>query len=387
LRTRAGNSRLRLRLMKILDATLGYWLCWILGYMAYIRERPGESRPAGKPGRILVVRPGGMGDMILLIPVLKHLARSFPSAQIDVICEKRNIEVLRMAGLEKNAVAYDAGFLRMMHLLRSRTYDMAIDTEQFHNSSSIIAFLSRAPVRIGFKINPHRNLLYTNLVNYSLDGYEGRQFARLLEAAGITDFSYKLEGSIPVQETPLPPAENEKLVRLQQAGKLVTLHCGSTSLYKQWDAGKFIALVRALVAERGCSVALAGSNSDAYLSTAVLKETRDLGEKVLSFTGSLSLQETSELIRQSRLFVSGDSGLAHLAIAVGTPTVVIFGPTDPDKWGFQDSRHKIASKPLKCSPCFIFGYHKLCRSIECMAGISEREVLDLCDSCLPHAST
>jgi len=368
--------------MKIIDATLGHWLCWILGYVEYFSNKPAGTCRNTQPGRILVIRPGGMGDMILLVPVLKHLAQSFPSAQIDIICEKRNIEVLRMAGLEKNAIAYDSGLFRIMRLIRNRIYDIAIDTEQFHNSSAIMAFLSRAPVRIGFKINPHRNLLYTHLVNYSLDGYEGDQFARLIQALGISDFSYKLENSIPAREISLPPVKQEKLARLRQAGKLVTVHCGSSSLYKQWDIRKFIALIRALVTEHSCSVALAGSNADIALSAAVLHETRDIEGRVFSFAGELTLEETSELIRQSALFVSGDSGLAHLAIAIGTPTVVIFGPTDPGKWGFQDACHKIAIKPVKCSPCFIFGYHKLCRSMECMAGITEKDVLTMCNDCL-----
>jgi ADP-heptose:LPS heptosyltransferase len=381
LKTKSGISKFRLRTLKILDATVGYWLCWILGYVDYQRN-PQKQQPGGSPKNILVVRPGGMGDMILLVPVLKRLLEQFPSAQIDIICEKRNIEALRLAGFKKNAFAYDAGMLRIIRMLRSRSYDIAIDTEQFHNFSAIITFLSCAPVRIGFKINPQRNLLYTHLVSYNLDGYEGDQFAKLLEPAGIKNFSYKLEGSLPASGTILLPPIQEKLNGLQKTGKVVTIHPGSTSRYKQWDIAKFISLIRALISKHGCSVALIGSCSDADQTETILKNTLDLKEKIASLVDNLTLQETAELLRQSSLFVSGDSGLSHLAIAVGTPTVVIFGPTDPAKWGLHDSRHGIARKNLACSPCFIFGYHKLCRSVECMAGISAEEVLALCDDLL-----
>ncbi|MDD4871335.1 MAG: glycosyltransferase family 9 protein, partial [Kiritimatiellae bacterium] len=311
-----------------------------------------------------------------------RLLEQFPSAKIDIICENRNIEVLRLAGLEKNAIAYDSGIFRTISLLRNQSYDIAIDTEQFHNFSAIITFLSGSPVRIGFKINPHRNLLYTHLVNYDLEGYEGNQFAKLMEPAGVKNFSYKLEGSFVPSGTMLLPPAQEKLNGLKKTGKVVTIHPGSTSRYKQWDITKFISLIRALILKHGCSVALIGSCSDADQTRTILESTLDLKEKIASFVDSLTLQKTAELLRQSSLFVSGDSGLSHLATAVGTPTVVIFGPTDPAKWGLRDARHGIARKNLACSPCFIFGYHKLCRSVECMAGISAEEVLALCDDLL-----
>ncbi len=367
--------------MKILDATLGFWLCWILGYFHYLRNAPASTPPDSMPKRILIIRPGGMGDMILLIPVLKYLAGRFPAAQMDIVCEKRNIDILRLAGFENNAVAYDAGMLRVFSMLRSRKYDVAIDTEQFHNSSAIITFLSRAALRIGFKINPHRNLLYTHLVNYNLDGYEGTQFARLLTPLGIDDFSYNLEGCLSVGETSMTHGLKEKLDNLTKTGKLVTIHPGSTSIYKQWDIRKFSKLVHRLTTDRALQILLIGGNNDIQQANEILKETGNSG-KIISLTGQLTLQETAEIIHKSRFFISGDSGLAHLAIAVGTPTIVIFGPTDPEKWGLRNSRHKIVRKPLACSPCFIFGYHKLCHSIDCMANISPEEVFAACDALL-----
>lgn len=380
-KTTAGTSRFCLRLMKILDATLGYWLCWILGYLHYLRNPQKTAVPPGMPKRILIIRPGGMGDMILLIPVLQYLAKRFPSARLDIICEKRNMDVLRFAGFEKNAIAYDAGISWLINLLSSRDYDIALDTEQFHNFSAIIAFWSGAAVRIGFKINPQRNLLYTHLVNYDLDGYEGIQFSRLLGPLDPKDFSYRLEGSIPISGTTV--RQQEKLNSLAGNGKFATLHAGSTSIYKQWDTGKFSALVRTLVTERDCPIVLIGGQADIEPSNKILMEAGSSG-KVVSFAGDLTLQETAEIIRRSKLFISGDSGLAHLAIAVGTPTVVIFGATDPEKWGFRDSRHGIVRKSLACSPCFIFGYHKLCRSIDCMKDISAEEVLAVCDDLLKN---
>ena len=94
------------------------------------------------------------------------------------------------------------------------------------------------------------------------------------------------------------------------------------------------------------------------------------------------LPEVTALIRQARLFVGGDSGLAHLAAAAGTPTVVLFGPSDSKKWGIKDARHKVVCKALPCAPCFIFGYHRPCRDIQCMHRIETDEVFTACASLL-----
>jgi len=374
--------------LKSLDATAGYWLCRILGYLQPRRKsnkHSGKDSLPGTPRRILVIRPGGMGDMILLLPALKQLQEKFPEAELDIICEKRNIGVLHLAGFGRNAMAYDAGIFGLLRRLRRLSYDMAIDTEQFHHFSAVIALLSRAPVRIGFKINPNRNPLYTHLVNYAVDGYEGRQFAKLLEPAGITNPVFKLEGIIQPSALKLPEPAQKKLDALGKKGKVVAIHPGSTTIFKQWDIANFTALVRTLISEHACTVALIGSHADISRANHILKRTKDLQESIASFTGSLSLEETAAMIRLSGLFVGGDSGLAHLAVAQGTPTVAIFGPTDPEKWGLIDARHKIARKAVSCSPCFIFGYHKPCNSIDCMAEIKVEDVLLHCADLLHKA--
>ncbi|MFO7871298.1 MAG: glycosyltransferase family 9 protein [Kiritimatiellia bacterium] len=369
-----------LRLLKFVDATLGAFSCRILSFFGYRLGRGNDpfSPPPSDPRRILVIRPGGMGDMILFLPVLKELAAAYPKAAIDVVCEKRNVNVLRLSGLNCSALTYDADPVSFFAALLSRHYDFAIDTEQFHNISAVFAFLSGAAVRIGFNINPRRNSLYTHLVPYAPDGPEILQFMKLTHPLGLSPPEPDIDGLLadaPIE--PSPPI-SVQIQSLGSSGGYATIHTGASTRYKRWGTDNFLALIGALRKEHGFDVALAGGRPDMRLDKSIVRTLKERGERVVSFSGECDLKDTAAIIRNSRIFISGDSGLAHLAAALGTPAVAVFGPTDHRKWGIETKQHAVVRKSLPCSPCFIFGYHKPCRTITCMKQISVEQVLEAC---------
>ncbi len=378
---------MRVRLLKILDATAGFFLCWATGYCLHLFKngsagtpRPtgirelsqGRAKPPAEPGffrqaagevrRILVIRPGGMGDMILLQPMLKSLRQHYPAAKIDLVCEKRNREIPTLAGASVRVLLYDAFPFRLLFQLWRGRYDIAIDAEQFHYFSAVMAMLSRAPVRVGFKINPGRNTLYTHLVNYNLEGYEAAEFMRLLVPLGIQDEAV-VQGCLTI------PGSG------QAQSRSLVIHVGASTRYKHWENGNTVELVKRLssLATTG-DVILVGGRSEALVAERIAQEAA-VGDRVKSLAGRLTLQQTAEVIGHAALFIGGDSGLAHLAVALGTPTVVMFGPSDHKKWGVESSRNVVVRKALACAPCFIFGYHKFCHSIACMSGITVDDVM------------
>lgn len=373
---------MRIRLLKILDATAGALLCWLGGWALHLsRSRTDGGPRASLSGlavrRILVIRPGGMGDMILLQPMLKVLRRTYPGAFIDLVCERRNRDIPELAGASVETLLYDIQPLRTIRLLLRRRYDLAIDTEQFHNFSAVMAWVSGAPVRIGFKINPGRNPIYTHLVNYDLEGYEAGEFMRLLAPLGIHEKAV-VEGclAVDVRSTPSPGP----LAGVRSG--LILLHIGTSTRYKRWEMEKTGALVKQLITGplAGISnpvVGLVGGRKDAGLARRIAA-LADQGDRVRIMAGELPLRETAALIAKSTLFIGGDSGLAHMAVALGTPTVVLFGPSDPLKWGVSSPHNAVVCKDLACAPCFIFGYHKRCHTIACMAGITVDEVVSAC---------
>lgn len=361
---------LRTTCFKQLDATAGALICRLAGRLEY---RFGRADPrAVVPTdirRILVIRPGGIGDMVNLLPVIESLQRLYPDASIDLVCETRNAEVLALAGLEDRALLYDTHPLRFLARLRRRRYDVAIDTEQFHHGSAVFAWLSGAPVRVGFKINPRRNALYTHLVSYSLDAHESGQFARLLEplAAGRPVVVRPVPGFLAHTAQALPVGLRDKLG--VEKGYAV-VHVGSSTPGKQWPAARYAELASRLRDRDGLGLAAVGDRRDATRLPTV--------EGLVSLAGDLSLRDTAAAIQHARVFVGGDSGLAHLAAALGVPTVVLFGPSDPRKWGVSGPEHAVVRNELACAPCSIFGYLKPCRTVACMRSLTVDQVYDAC---------
>lgn len=377
----------RIALFKFIDATVGAILCWILGRLNFLAGREScvaDIRPESIR-RILVIRPGGMGDMIVLLPVIATLQNQFPDVVIDLVCERRNVEVLTLGSMEKSAMVYDSNPFRFLRLLVKQKYDVAVDTEQFHHFSAVFALISGAPVRIGFKINPHRNPLYTHLVNYMPDGPEGEQFMKLLEPLGIRDAGYSLQSILSGFNLPLPTAIEADIGQLFGSGSFAIIHPGSSTVYKLWQTENFVKLTQLLHEKLNLGIVFAGNSNDSKVSTQISKAVNKAGCRTLSYVGKPNLTTTAAVMKRARLFVGADSGLAHLAVALGLPTVVLFGPSDHLKWGIEDARHAVVRKNLPCSPCFIFGYHKPCRMIACMKQISVEDVLAACRRVLRHS--
>lgn len=368
-------------ILKFLDATAGWFACWTLGGVRHWLHMNDEapSPLAGKPlSRILVIRPGGIGDMVLLLPTLEFLRQKYPGIMIDMICERRNRDVLSLAGWTDTVLQYDSPVRLLTHLRRTR-YDAVLDSEQFHYFSALMAILARAPARIGFKISPGRNLLYTHLINYDLEGHEADQFMALLRPL----------------ETGIPPARPPSLnapaaVPPPVAGwcstpgtLLVAVHPGGTTSCKQWAPDRFLELLRRLSGDSRLVFAILGDRRDRRLADSIASQA-GLGQRLISLAGQLSLTQTAAILARASACIGGDSGIAHIAGALKTPTITLFGPSDSRKWGNRMDGHIVLQRQPACAPCCIFGYHKLCHSIACMAAIPVEDVLKACYSVLPR---
>jgi ADP-heptose:LPS heptosyltransferase len=370
---------MKLRLIKLLDATMGMFLCWIGGHLLYLRGREaGFSAFRGEDiRRVLVIRPGGLGDMVLLQPLLVALFQKYPGVQIDLICERRNQDILKLCKFRPNVFTYDSHPLRLLGRLWAGGYDVVIDSEQFHYFSAVMALLSRAPIRIGYKINPGRNPIYTHLINYDLEGYEADEFMKLLGPFGLHGQA-TVAGCLAVNEVSLPQDGESFLAKVNAGGRrLVLVHVGASVRYKRWDLSRFVGLVRGLGEDQGVVVGLVGGKGDQALAREVASRCA-MNDQVWVLAGLLTIPQTAKILSNAHLFVGGDSGIAHLAAALKVPSVVMFGPSDAKKWCRESDSVVVVRQEMACSPCFIFGYHKYCRSISCMQQVEVDQVLGAC---------
>jgi len=354
-------------LLKLIDRMVG-------GTTTALLPAPARGTLA-EPRRILVIRPGGMGDAVLLIPALLALRDRFPAAKITLLAERRNAAAFSLCPAVDRVLLYEkAGDL--VSAVRGG-FDVVIDTEQWHRLSAVVVRLVRAPVSVGFASNS-RSRLFSHPVSYRHEDYEVESFFALLEPLGVESAARK-----PGPFLFLPDAV------VQRAGELlaplggkrfVALFPGASIAERRWGAERFRGVAGEL-AGRGIPVVVVGGECDAAEAGGVLQ-----GLGGLNLAGRTTLAETAAVIAQSALLLSGDSGVLHLAVGLGIPTVSLFGPGIEAKWGPKGERHLVLNKQLPCSPCTRFGTTPPCPiKARCLSEITVAEVVTAVEKLLALA--
>ncbi len=322
-----------------------------------------RGRFSGYP-RILLIRPGGIGDAVLLIPAIQAIRKNYPQASIDILAEKRNGAVFTLCPDVGRLFHYD----RPGQLLDSlcRRYDVVIDTEQWHRLSAVVARLTGARLLAGFASNARRRL-FNHAASYAHERYEADSFFDLLAPLGI---ARPESFPIPFLEVPLEAMATAGELLADLAGKpFITLFPGASIPERRWGAERFRPVAEHL-SRAGYGVVVVGGAADSREGEAIVA-----GGLGLNLAGCTSLVETAAVIDRSALLVSGDSGVLHIAVGLGKPTVSLFGPGIAEKWAPRGARHIVINKSLHCSPCTKFGTTPRCpRGAECMREITVGEV-------------
>ena len=301
----------------------------------------------------LVVQTSFLGDMVLTTPLLAELAGRGP---VDVVATPANAPLLANHPAVRRVVVFDKrrdsrgleGLARTAATLREGGYDTAY-LAQGSMRSATLARIAGIPERIGFATSAGR-WLYTRRVPYRDDLHHSERLWRLAMP----------EGAPASPETLRPrlyPGEVERtavdlVLHGSAAGEqpFVALAPGSVWATKRWPY--YPELVRLLTADQ--PVVVVGGPVDGDLARAIASVAPG---RVLDATGRLSLLASAELIRRARALVTNDSAPMHLASAVGTPTIAIFGPTVPD-FGFgplAPAAATVGHDLLPCRPCHRHG--------------------------------
>jgi len=316
------------------------------------------------PHSILMIRPGGIGDAVLLIPTVKALKQKFPDIRISVLAEKRNASAFMLCPNICEVLHYD----KPSELLKALkgNYDVVIDTEQWHRLSAFVTRLCKAPVSIGFATN-ERSRLFTHHIPYSHDEYEANSFLNLLTPLGIDK-----NAALPASFLSVPENANQRVEEflVDLSGKsFIAIFPGGSIPERRWGAERFKGLAGKLNAE-GFPVAVIGGKEDAAAGEMIIADNHGI-----NLAGKTSLVETAAVIGRAALLVSGDSGILHIGVGLDRPTLSLFGPGIAKKWAPQGTRHIIINKNLPCSPCTRFGYTPKCPVYTgCMGEITVDEV-------------
>lgn len=352
---------MNIRVMKCGDA--------LLGRFSSAMMLPPELQPLPVSAKsLLIIRPGGIGDAVLLAPAVRQIRNKFPDTHISVLAEKRNAGVFAMVSGVDRLLCYDRPG-EFLEALRG-SYDVVIDTEQWHRLSAVVARLVKAPVKIGFDTNERRRM-FTHALRYSHDDYETVSFGRLLEPCGID--AAVPDGTKPWLRVPDDAERQADSLLDQLEGKpFITIFPGASIPERRWGAERFRQVADMVFAAMGVKAVVIGGGDDSEQGGVI-----SAGGAALNLVGKTSLAVTAAVIRRSALLVSGDSGVLHIAVGLGVPTVSLFGPGRALKWAPRGDTHIVINKGLPCSPCTTFGTTPSCHDgARCMKDISVDEVFN-----------
>jgi lipopolysaccharide heptosyltransferase II len=344
--------------LKKIDSLFGSWL---VGLWPKPKQTKSPSPPAS---RLLIIRPGGIGDAVLLIPVFTLLRKTFPAAHIEVLAETRNKGVFALCPAVDRVLCYDRP-LELLQVLRNR-YDVVIDSEQWYRLSAIVVRMICSRMSIGFATNERRRL-FTHPVDYDRDVYEAQSFFNLLQPLDLVS---PLEIahcflSVPVADQNLA----DRMLKPVADRPFVVLFPGASVPEKSWGTTQFRDLTLRLH-DAGYAVVVVGGKEDVSAAAALTSETA-----ALNLAGKTTLLETAGILKHCRLLISGDSGILHMGVGLGKSTVSIFGPSNAAKWAPKGDRHVVINHHLPCSPCSHFGMMPTCPiGVQCIRDISVDEV-------------
>ncbi len=276
-------------------------------------------RDLGSVRKILIVTLSNLGDAVLTLPVFRSVSERFPGASVHVVVgESSRVVFENEPGIQK-IILYDrripwARKLSFLLGIRGESYDLILDLRH-----SFVGLLGGARSRNRY-FYFHRRPRHKAL--------------RHLEA---------LEGLF----EPVPPKQFFSSEG-KEARPVVVAAVGSKSDIKKWPAGYFAKLLDRLALEKGCRTILVGDKNDSMDCAQVLKAMR---APATDLSGKTSFKELCSILKSASLVVTNDSAPLHIADAFHTPTLALFGPTDPGKYGPRRGESLVARRELFCSPC------------------------------------
>jgi ADP-heptose:LPS heptosyltransferase len=319
--------------------------------------RRGHARPA-PPQRIVCLRLERLGDLLMIVPAIADLEGSFPEASIDLIVGTWNrdiaaaipgvdgIETLDASWLSRTGSGRGvAGLMRDAARWRSRHYDLAINFEPDIRGNLVMAAIG-ARWTAGYASGGGAALLDTAL-DYDIRSHTSDNARALVRAIVPND---------PAADAPpaltIPRANRDEAAQLLarfNGARPIGIHVSGGRAIKQWPEARFREIAERLVRDREAAIVLTGAEGDRTQADIVRSALPPA--RVLDLTGGISLLTVAAVLERLHLFVTGDTGPMHLAHAVGTPIVAIFGPSDPARYAPRGPRDRIVRVDLACSPC------------------------------------
>ncbi len=357
-----------------IDSIAGPLLITLLGPTYKARKR------RINPKKVLLLKFGPIGDTLLLDGVGKVLRKKYPNLHISFISSVANFDIARkltwvdeIHTLElTRALENPFYFFSWIRSMRKYSYDLIVDFEQWSYIDSFVVAFLKAKYKVGFKVKGRaKHLPFDFKVPHLREAHEIENFMRLLSILGINTW---VKPRFEISES-----ERKSVEHLfdDNSEPLVVFHpgCGGFKGHlREWPMEKYVELGKRLK-ERYKTLKIYITGSGEERNKALYIKER-LGDYAVSVAGDLTLGQSAAVIDRADLFVSGNTGIMHVAASLGTPQIALHGPTDVRRFGPLSENAYIIKSKAACSPCLYLGSeYKDCDG-GCMELIEVDEVYD-----------
>jgi ADP-heptose:LPS heptosyltransferase len=348
--------------------------------LAWLNRTPAP----GPVARVLVLRLERIGDLLMTLDAIRDARSAWPGAEIDLVVGSWNAslasliaDVTRVESLDVPWLAREGAghpwptLVRRARAWRRRAYDVVLNFEP-DIRSNLLAWLSGAPRRVGYWTGGGGHFL-TDAAAYAPTLHVAANARRLVERATGTRALADEDSrdSLPRLVPPADAVDRARVVLGTNRRPLIGLHVSGGRASKQWHVDRFAAAATALARAHDATIVLTGAAADRPLVD--LARRALTGISYVDASDALDLPALAALMAELDVLISSDTGPMHLAAAMGTPVVALFGPSDPRRYGPLVASAQILRVDLWCSPC---GRVRLpperCRGHvpDCMDGIS-----------------
>ncbi len=393
-----------IRFQRAVDKYAGVPLCtlftawdWCLRKLGLRRQRIGEPR------RILVILLSEMGSLVLAEPMFRKIKALYPSAELHVMLFAKNREVLDLLQVvpKQNVITLNDGNLKdfvsdlweALQKMRALRFDVVIDCELFARVSSLIAYMSGAPVLVGFEPHTQEGLYrggyLTNPVMYNPYRHLSHQLLTMVDAIDST--SHPAGKSLPEDTEILPPTlifnDGEvaaETTRLETdfptiVGKPLVLIYPSGGILpiRAWPLENYYRVADHFL-QQGYAVGVIGLKGDKAFGQAVLNHCRH--PMCVDLTGyTRSVRHLLALFHRAALLITNDGGPGQFAAMTPIPTIILFGPETPKLYRSWAKNAYFFHQPLACSPCLTAYNHRMSPcdgDNQCLKQITPAQVLE-----------
>jgi len=312
--------------------------------------------------RILIIRPSSIGDIVMASPMLSALKKACPKTRISWLVDPSAIDLLRFNPHLDEAIPWNKsqwkrlwkrgrlvsllrevlGFSREM---RARHFDLAIDAQGLLRSR-ILAWLSGARERVGFESKEPGRFLMTRIISRGPSSKRmGAEYERMVRELGIAPSE---QPSPHLVLSPRQKSEARAAIRKAGISGRYSVFCAFTTRpQKHWVRDRWSTLAKAIHREFRLPVVLLGGPSDRQEAVLIQSQAPD---EIIDLTGQLPLAVSAAIISECALAIGVDTGLTHMAVSFGCPTVTLFGATCPYLYS-ESQKTLVLYKEMGCSPC------------------------------------